>query len=252
VRPARRAAVALAALVALGRAAGGATEIEAGYSRETLTNGLPDWKRAYLEAAHHFGARSTLYGLLQETERFSLRDTQTTAGLYFPLGTSWTGLAEAGYSSQHQVLPRSTVYAQLLRSFGAGWNAFAGLRHNEFTAEASDVFTLGAERYWSAWRGAYTLYVGRPEGASSASSHRFDLDRYYGERSSIGLMFVTGRELESVGPPVGLISSDVRAVSLIGRHWISPAWALSYELGAHEQGDLYTRRGGRLGLRYRF
>jgi hypothetical protein len=41
-------------------------------------------------------------------------------------------------------------------------------------------------------------------------------------------------------------------LTLIGRHWLGKSWALSYELLAHEQGDLYRRRGLRLGVRYGF
>jgi YaiO family outer membrane protein len=78
------------------------------------------------------------------------------------------------------------------------------------------------------------------------------LSRYYGERSYFGISVSGGREVENVGPPLGITSTRIRAVGFVGRHWITPDWALSYELGAHEQGSLYQRRGLRLGLRRSF
>ena len=52
-------------------------------------------------------------------------------------------------------------------------------------------------------------------------------------------------ELRSAG-----INDD--SISIVGRHWLTPDWAIAWEIGTHEQGDLYRRTGGRLGLRYRF
>ena len=78
------------------------------------------------------------------------------------------------------------------------------------------------------------------------------LDRYYAERSSIGVAFTTGKEAENVGPPLGIVTTEVDSISLLGRHWLDARWAVTYELLAHEQGDLYRRRGLRLGVRYGF
>ena len=49
-----------------------------------------------------------------------------------------------------------------------------------------------------------------------------------------------------------LITSDVRALSLQGRHWLDSRWALTWEVGQHRQGDYYTRRWLQLGLRHAF
>jgi YaiO family outer membrane protein len=243
----------LLAGLALWAGAAHAQEIEAGFSRETLTGGRPDWESRYLEGAYRFGERQTLYGQLRETERFGLRDTEVMAGLYLPLSRSWTALVEASGSETHRVLPHSSIYGELHLEFLRGWGAKAGLRRSKFTNAEVDVRVLGFERYFGAWRAAYTLYSGRPEQAADwEEAHQLRLDRYYGERSSIGLAFTSGREAENVGPPLGIVVSDVESVSLIGRHWLGNSWAVSYELLAHEQGDLYRRRGLRIGARYGF
>lgn len=228
------------------------TEAEIGFTRETLTNNLPDWKSVYFEAMHQIKDHHTLYGGLSETERFGLNDTEAHGGLYYPLGTAWTSLAEASVSPTHEVLPRYSLFGQLQKSLPGGWGVGLGLRHSEYSQIGTNTVSLLAERYWGNFRGAYTLYSGRPEGASSGSSHRFQLSYYYADRSSIGLSYSTGREVENVGPPRGVISSDVQNLTLSGRHWFAPNWALTYDLLNQEQGTLYRRQGLRLGIRHSF
>ncbi|HEY5900839.1 MAG TPA: YaiO family outer membrane beta-barrel protein [Burkholderiales bacterium] len=242
------------ALLCLASAAGAeeATELEAGFTRERLTRGLPDWKSVSLEAVRQYHARAALYGSVRQSERFGERDAQLGGGGYLPLGASWTAQAEALYSPEHQVLPHSSLFAGLSRTLAGGWGASAGLRRNEYTRTAAHVLSLGAERYWDQWRAAYTLYSGRPEGSGSATAHRFQVDRYYAERSSVGASFVTGREVENTGPLGGILTSEVTGAELYARHWLTTHWALSAAALMHKQGDLYERRGVRLGIRYRF
>jgi YaiO family outer membrane protein len=229
-----------------------ATELEIGYSHERLTNNLPDWTSSYLLAAHRFGERKTLYGGLRETRRFGLDDTEAHAGLYYPIAASWTSLVEASGSPTHEVLARYSVYGELQKNLGRGWNLGFGLRHSEYSLTASNVLSVYAERYWGNFRGAYTLYSGRPEGASSAASHRVQFNYYYADRSSVGLSYTNGREVENVGPPRGVLTSDVESWMVGGQHWLTPAWALTYDLVNHEQGSLYRRQGLRLGIRHSF
>ena len=132
------------------------------------------------------------------------------------------------------------------------WGLGMGARHSEYTLSGSHVLSAFAERYWGNFRGAYTLYSGRPEGASSAASHRLQLNYYYADRSSVGLSYTNGREVENVGPPRGVLTSDVESWVVSGQHWLAPAWALTYDLVNHEQGSLYRRQGLRLGIRHSF
>lgn len=230
-----------------------ALEFEGGLTHERLTNDRPDWRSLYLEAAHDFAPRRTLYGLLRETERFDLRDSEIAAAYYHPLGASATALIEASHSPDHNVLPEGSVLGHLSWAAGSGWVVSGGARFSKYTDSDTRVLMASVERYFGSYRAAYTLYNGKPEDEGSASSHRAAFDYYYdGERSRVGAAVTWGREVEYVGPPTGIIVSAVRALALLGRHWLTPAWALTWELGTHEQGDLYRRTGGRLGLRHRF
>lgn len=238
-------------LAALGAAPAWGLELEGGVTHERLNRDLPDWKSVYVEGAHGFAPNQTLYGQVRETERFNLRDTEFAAGYYHPLG-GWTGLVEASYSPDHHVLAEWSLLGQLSLRAGAGWIASGGWRHNEYSASSARVLSGALERYFGPYRASYTIYNGKPQGAGSGSAHRVAFDYYYGEHSRLGTATTFGREVENVGAPSGVISSDVRAFAVLGRHWLTGAWAVTWELGTHKQGELYRRTGARLGLRHRF
>jgi len=229
-----------------------ASEIELGATQENLSKGLPDWRSLYLEGVHYIADRQTLYGGLRRAERFNKYDTEEWLGYYHPLAPAWTLLLEGSLSEQHQVLPKSSAFAQIAKQLPYGWGLNLGLRRSEYTTSGVSMLVAGAERYWGDWRAAYTLYAGRPDGGPSAEAHRLQLVRYYGERSSVRIAYTFGEEVENVGPPVGILTSKVRDLTINGRHWLAPDWALTWDLVAHEQGSLYRREGVRLGLRYRF
>lgn len=245
-------ALALAALPFFARAQDAFLDAEAGGTYEKLTNGRDPWKSVYLEAANQYAPRQTLYGGVRETERFGFRDSEVGLGYSQPFGAKWTALLEGTYSSQHNVLAENSVYGQLAWAAPEGWVLSGGARHSEYTTSRVNLLIGNVERYWGGFRAGYTIYNGRPEGSGSATSHRLSLDRYYdGERSRIGISGAWGREVENQGPPTGIITSDIRNVTLSGRHWLSARWALTWDAGTQQQGDLYRRTGLRLGLRHR-
>ena len=229
-------------------------DVEGGATYENLTNGRDAWKSVYLEAARQFARRQTLYGYVRETDRFGFRDNELMLGYSQPLGEKWTALVEGTYSSDHNVLAQNSIYGQLAYAFSGGWVASGGARHSEYTTSGVNMLVGNVERYWSSFRAGYTVYNGRPEGSGSATAQRLSMDHYYGgdDRSRVGVSVAWGREVENQGPPVGIITSDIRDVTLTGRHWLNSSWAVSWDAWWHEQGDLYTRTGGRVGLRYRF
>ncbi len=228
------------------------TEVETGFGHETLTNNLPNWSAAYLDFSRRIADRHTIYGGLREIRRFGLTDTAGTVGFYYPLGATWTSVLEASVSPSHHVLPKYALFGQMQKTLANGWAASAGLRHSEYDRSIVDVFSASAERYWGSWRGAYTLYASKPQGASSAAAHRLQLTHYYGDRNFVAVNYTTGREVENVGPPTGVRSTDVNGWTLSGRHWLSSTWALTYDLVSHEQETLYRRKGLSLGVRHSF
>ena len=228
------------------------TEIALDVGHENLTNNNLDWNVVQLDLSRQLADRYTIYGGLREIHRFGLKDTDGTAGFYYPLGATWTSVLEASVSWSHHVSPKYSFFGQLHKTLGNGWGIEAGLRHSEYERSAVDVLSATAERYWGSWRGAYTLYAGRPQGAASGAAHRLQLTRYYNERNFIGVSYTTGREVENVGPPTGVRATEIKDWTISGRVWLSNAWGLTYELVSHEQGTLYRRQGLRLGVRHSF
>lgn len=249
-------AVALAAAMALsgGLAAqepGFSVEAEARNSIERLTGGRADWRSTQLDVQARNAARQSYYGGLRATERFDQGDSDALIGTYQPLGAAWAMQLEATASPSHRVLARRSLLSQLERRFDGGWGVQAGYRRSEYERTGTDLAIATVDRYFSSFRAAYSLYLGRPDGASFGPSHRLQWSYHYADRSFVGISAAAGKEAENIFPS-GVLTSQVRGLSLAGRHEFAPGWAATYEWLAHRQGDLYTRRGFGLGLRHAF
>lgn len=226
-------------------------EAEARSAREQLSGGRSDWRSTQLDIQARNAARQSYYGSLRTTQRFDLRDSEATMGTYQPLGDAWALQLEAVASPTHHVLAKRSLLAQLERRFGAGWGVQAGYRRSEYERAGTDLAIVTVDRYFSNFRAAYSLYLGRPDGAGFGPSHRLQWGYYYGERSFIAIAAAAGKEAENIFPR-GVLTSQVRSLSLAGRHEFIPGWAATYEWLAHRQGDLYTRRGFGFGIRHAF
>ena len=220
-------------------------------SREHLTKGLPDWTSNAVFASWRDGERRSWYGGWRDVRRYNLNDTEAHVGTVQPLGNNFSLQAEAGSSGSHRFLARSYGQISLIRNFGTDWLFSAGWKESHFDAGKSVLGTFALERTLNNYRLGYTLYEGRPEGAGFSPSHRIHLSRDYGDRNVMSLSLTDGRETESSGTG-RFISSSVSGVSLSGRHWFSPDWAVSWEALQQKQGELYTRKGFNLGLRRAF
>lgn len=240
----------MASAMALGGPAA-ALELEAGATHEKLSQGGADWQNIYLEGEHQLGERRVVYAALRHSERFDEQDTDWLAGLYLPLSPRWTLNGEVGNSPTHRVLPEYTAALNLHRQLDDGWGIGFGGRFTAYRNAETNTANLSLERYFGAYRAAYTFTTTHLAGASNAPGHRLQLNRYYGQRNTIGITISRGEEVENV-PPGGLVETEVKALAVTGRHWLDRDWAISYELLRHEQGDLYRRQGLRLGLRRAF
>jgi YaiO family outer membrane protein len=226
-------------------------QVELNASYESLTHGYAPWRSLSLDISKKLADRRVLYGSLRETSRFSLRDQEVMGGLYFPLGKRWLAQVEASVSPSHRVLAKWSALGQIGRELGRGWVAQVGLRRTAYHHTSANLSTLSVERYWQKYRAAYTLYVSQQPGTGVSTSHSLQANYYYRERNAIGVTVAAGQELTNLGPR-GLLRSEVRGLALTGRHGLNQHWALSYDLNWNRQGDIYTKRGVRFGVRYNF
>jgi YaiO family outer membrane protein len=225
----------------------GRTSVEAGLSYESLTRGFAPWRGAYLQFVKRGAQRKAIYLAIDETERFSLRDTQFTAGTYHPLNKRWTALFEGTISPTHNVLGKWSALGQIEHDLGGGWGTAVGIRHRQYNTASVSVGNFGLEKYLNPFRAAYTLYASRLAGAGVATAHRVEANYYYGN-SVVNFNASYGSELENI-PPAGILRTTVTQMSIGGTQWFNDRWGLSYTGSWHKQGRTYTRQGIALGVR---
>lgn len=225
--------------------------VEAKSTTDYLDNGYANWNSQNIDIEKHAAPREIYYAGFRQTRRFALNDSEGKFGAYLPMNDSWTANVEGSYSPTHRVLPEYSLNTLVHRSLPMGWGIAAGIRYNQYDTNETHTLTLLGERYWGSFRAAYSLYRGKPQGASAGISHRVELTHYYEPDSRIGFSMTSGREVERTGVDQTLVS-DVNAFGIIGRHALNTHWATNYELSSHRQGGLYMRRGLSIGLRYQF
>lgn len=214
-------------------------------SGDSPANGLK-WHDA--DTVPSLAPRLTLYGGTFQTLQFHQVDNTTvSSGVYRPIGASVSPLGAGSMNPLLDVFPKYSLYTRVSQSLPGGWGLGFGVRQSEYSFATTNLLSVSAERYFGSFRGAYTLYSNRSEGSTLGSARKVQVDYMYGERNTVGLAYTTGRDMEMLGPAIGLPYTDVRDLVLSGRHWISPNWALTYDVLSQEQA-LVKRQGLRLGV----
>jgi len=77
------------------------------------------------------------------------------------------------------------------------------------------------------------------------------LSVFYEGINSLSVMIDAGKDIDNIIPAGGLHVTRIQSVSLLGRHWVTPTFAVNLEFNFHQQGEFYTRRGIRAGVRLR-
>ncbi|MEC7474850.1 MAG: YaiO family outer membrane beta-barrel protein [Pseudomonadota bacterium] len=225
-------------------------ELEISARQDWLDGGFDNWRSQRLDYASTKPESLGWYGALTREQRFGEWDEGVEAGAVIPLDDNWTLQPEVGYQPSPYFLPEWHADLRLQRRLPDGYLGAVSVRHTEYETTRVDRLALSAERYWNAWRAGYTLNVTDVANAGTPIGHDLALDYYYRGLSYAGLRLTVGEE-EAVEEQQ-LITSDVRAVSLQGRHWFDSRWALSWEVGYHQQGSYYDRQWLQIGLRHAF
>lgn len=228
-------------------------DVQFNYSIESLSRNLGIWRTASLYVERKFKSRQTVWANYRLSERRSIKDQEIIAGTYKPFKNRWAITAEGMYSPTRQFVGKFSLMGEVEKGFKNGWVAHFGTRHTSYTSvKATTVYGL-TEKYWGSNRAAYTLFVTKLTNAGTAPTHRFQYNRYYGERvNSFGSTFSFGREHENLGPQLGILRSKTWSVSGSVRHWLTDKFAVNVDATLHRQGSLYYRKGINLGVRYRF
>lgn len=211
---------------------------------DSLNNGSPDWHAATLRATHAFGERRLLDVAINQTRRFGLTDHQLALAYITPLAQGLVATVDAGASS-HRVLARDSAGIALQYEFAPAWLVHGGLRSSGYDSVRVNQGLVMLEHYVGNYSAALSW---RPTRAFGTTVHGVALQaaRYYGDKSSLGLILSSGREASSI--PNGVAIGSVRALALVGKHQFDPAWSLNYAFSHTRQVGLYTRKGLSFGL----
>lgn len=225
-------------------------ELELSLRHEDLDSGLADWQAQRLDYASSRPGAASWYGALLREQRFGDWDPGVELGAVLPLDERWALQPEVGYQFSPDFLPRWYADLRLQRLLPDGFIGAVSLRRTEYETSRIDRLAVAAERYWGRWRASYTLNASRVEGAGNPIGHALALDYFYDGPSYLGLRASLGEEEGLEEDRV--ITSQVKALSVEGRHWLGPRWAVSWEVGRLVQGDYYARNGVMLGVRHAF
>ena len=221
-----------------------------GAGADSLSNDLPGWDNQFIET-HYERDDGTRY-----TGRVA-RDARNDEGdISIGLGGEWrvqSWFAGAGLmfvaDPAFQARTGFEVYAG--RSFDDGWGGTVRYRRRDYDNATIGTVVASVEKYVSDFRVAYTLGVSHLQGASTFSGHTLTGNWYYRDSSSVGVSLSGGREAEAIGGG-RVIETDVRGISLSGRHQLDERLGLHWWLGLHDQGDLYRRRFVGMAVSIRF
>lgn len=225
-------------------------ELELSLRQDWLDSGFDNWRSQRLDYASTQADALGWYGALVREQRFGEWDQGAEFGAVVALDDNWTLQPEVGYQADPYFLPEWYADLRLQRLLPRGFLGAVSVRRTHYETTRVDRLALAAERYWGSWRAGYTLNVTDVANAGTPIGHDLSLDYYYSGLSYAGLRLTVGEE-EAVEEQQ-LITSDVKALSLQGRHWLNGRWALSWEVGYHQQGDYYDRQWLQLGLRHAF
>jgi YaiO family outer membrane protein len=227
------------------------TEVATGTTRETLSSNAPDWTNTHLSIIHQFAARQSLGLDIARVSRFGLSDETLTLSAYAPTGSKSTLFFEAIKSRDHSFLARDSVHAQLLQSFDEGFGAALGVRHARYENSNVTIGEITIEKYFSNYRAAFSVLPSHSTSAGNATSYRAAFAYYYGERSNVQIAAARGTELERTSALLPIVATDVRSVTLYGRHAFDNAWAFDYALGRSTRANV-THHEFSVGARFRF
>jgi len=201
------------------------------------------------EAAHLWQARRSsefsLYGGTRETA--GPYPAQSYAGVVYALPRGWGSSLEAGQMPESPGLPRSfALTGQLHSPLSEGRAVSVGIKYRVYDIDSR----FGPAAPDAGIGNGYALNSYRVPGTEPASGYQVQLNYQYSAASAFG--FALGRDVETFTPYYEAPGSGPRQFSFTGQHWLTPSWALSYDVLSQDALTPLKSMGLRLGMRYRW
>ncbi len=191
----------------------------------------------------------SLYGGVRERQQAGLQAVESYMGIVHSYSGGWGSSLEAGYAQESPVAPRSYALAgQLHAALNDTRMLSVGLKYRIYDTDAGSRFGAAGEPVNG---GGYTLAPYRLPGAALAPSYQLQFSYQHNAASTYGMAL--GRDVETTTPYFDLPgSSGPRQFTIMGQHWLTPSWAVSYDLVSQDAMAPLRLQGLRLGVRYRF
>lgn len=205
------------------------------------------------EAAHNWQALSkndyALYRGTRDVPQPGMRVSESYSGIVHSFSGGWGSSFESSYAQESLVAPRSfALSGQLHSALSDGRMLSVGLKYRVYDTDNGSRF--GATNETTIGNG-YTLAPYRVPGATVAPSYQVQVSYQHSAASTFGLAL--GRDVETFTPNFDLPgTSGPRQFSFTGQHWLTPSWAVSYDLMSQDAMSPLRLYGLRLGVRYRF
>jgi hypothetical protein len=186
----------------------------------------------------------TLYGGARDLPAFGLGPAEAYSGVAYALPGGWgSSSLEAAYAQESRFAPRRYAVAGQVRTelSAPGRALSAGIKYRIYDADA------GMRSLEPTPLNGYSLAPSRE------STYQVQFSYQHSPLSSFGLAL--GRDVETYTSSYDP-TSTARQLTFMGQHWLTPAWALSYDVLYNDPSNVSTLRlqgvGLRLGVRYRF
>jgi hypothetical protein len=177
--------------------------------------------------------------------RIGLRAAESYAGVVYS-ASGWGTSLEAAYTNLSALAPgRYAVTGQMHTSLSAGRTLSVGLKYRLYESDAALRSGLPAEM-----TGANGYSLAGQRGAPYSQSYQVQMSFHYSAAGAVG--FALGRDVETFTPFTDPSGSGPRQLSFTGQHWLTPSWALSYDILSHDVASPLKLQGLRLGVRYRW
>jgi len=246
------------AFVAVSLLAPGAAGAQAGLSYERAGLGLrPQADGPALAADRSFGGEAAhlwqmrlssdyrLYGGARET---GLRPAESYAGIVYALTRGWGSSLEAGQAQESVFTPRRFALTGQLHSALSGERSVSvGLKYRVYDNDPGARFGPAADTIVA---NGYTLAPYRIPGVVVAPSYQLQFSYQHSAASAFGMAL--GRDVETFTPYYDAPGNGPRQFMFTGQHWLTPSWALSYDVLSPDATTPLRSMGLRLGVRYRF
>jgi len=190
----------------------------------------------------------TLFGGSRELTRGGLGAAEAYGGVAYGFARGWGSSFEAAYAQESLLAPRQYALAGEVRTALSDRKALSvGIRYRVYDADPG----VPGE---AAPANGFGLVSSRGPGSGYAPGYQV---RFGYQHSAFTLFgFTLGREMETYAMAFDPAMPYPRQFSFTGQHWLSPSWALSYDVLSGDLGGLSPTRlqglGLRFGVRYRF